>query len=347
MSAGTRYLVVKGDQGLGNRILSLLSGILLARITGRELVVDWRDPFYADGGRDAFPELLALARPVPCAPPTELPETDSVRPAVWRGRLHQSAKAIRAGVLGARAAGPRGWRPLCVELDRVDHAEQVLVFVCYFEQIDPLRRYLTGTLSPLRELSTADVLRRLWDQHLLLAPALAARVDAFRGARFGRETLGVHVRATDKRTRVAAIEAAAARLVRERPGLRIFLATDNADVLRRYRARFADVVATDKWYPPAGEIMHAHEGRPDRVQDAADALVDMHLLAACDRLIVDSRSSFGRLAALRSRAAPEHVIDLHPGRFLPPAVNRGLLRVRDAFVESPLGRAWRAAARRR
>ena len=135
--------------------------------------------------------------------------------------------------------------------------------------------------------------------------------------------------------------------MRERPGLRIFLATDNADVLRRYRARFPDVVATDKWYPPPGEIMHAHEGRPDRVQDAADALVDMHLLAACDRLIVDSRSSFGRLAALRSRAAPEHVIDLHPGRFLPPVVNRGLLRVRDAVVESSLGRAWRAAARRR
>lgn len=332
MRPDSRYLVVKGDQGLGNRILSLLSGILLARITERQLVVDWLDPFYSDGERDPFPALLTLDASLPTAALDALADEDSVRPAAWRGHLRDSAAAMRTRILGSGADGPRAWRPLSVELDRVDHPERVLVFTCYFEQIDPLRRHMTGALAPLRALSSAAILGRLWSDHLRLAPGLADRVAAFRRAHFDRPTLGVHVRATDRRTRVEAIEAAAARFVEADPQLRVFLASDNSDVVRHYRARFCDVVATEKWFPPAGERIHAHRASPDRVRDAADALVDLHLLAVCDRLIVDSQSSFGRLAVLRSRAA--QVIDLHPGRFLPAIVSRALLRVRDAVVEA-------------
>ena len=41
-----RYLLVKGIAGLGNRILSVLNGILYARLSDRLLFVDWRDPDY-------------------------------------------------------------------------------------------------------------------------------------------------------------------------------------------------------------------------------------------------------------------------------------------------------------
>jgi len=176
------------------------------------------------------------------------------------------------------------WEPYCVGLDRIDHRERVLVFTSFFEQIEPLRRHLTGALAGLRSLSTAAILRLLWVEHLALAPALQERVDGFRRAHFGGATLGVHVRDSDRRTRVAAIEATTARLVGRHPHLRIFLASDNAEVLRRYAARFGDVIATEKWYPPPGESMHEHAARPDPTAGAADALVDMHLLAACDRL---------------------------------------------------------------
>jgi hypothetical protein len=317
-----------------------LSGILLARITGRALVVDWSDPFYSRGGRDAFPELFVLETSIPTDSPAALPDTDSVHPAVWRGHLHESAATMRARVLGPRAVGPHSWRPLCTDLDRIDRPERFLVLACFSEQIDPLRKHLTGALAHLRARSTTEILKGLWTDHLSLAPRLAERVDAFRRDRFDRPTLGVHVRATDRRTRVAAIEAMATRLAGRPPHPRIFLASDNADVVRRYRARFGDVVATEKWYPPPGERMHGNVDSPDLLRVAADALVDMHLLAACDQLIIDSRSSFGRIAALRSRAEQD-VIDLHPGRFLPDVVNRALLRVRDAFVESRLGRALR------
>ena len=54
MADDAGYVLVKGDQGLGNRILCLLSATLLARLTGRQLVIDWRDPIYSADGRDAF-----------------------------------------------------------------------------------------------------------------------------------------------------------------------------------------------------------------------------------------------------------------------------------------------------
>ena len=332
MADDDSYILVKGDLGLGNRILCLLSAVLLARVTGRRLAVDWRDPLYSGDGRDAFDRLLRLDLAVPL---DSLPETESVQPACWRGRLHESAATIRRERFGRHYMDPWIWEPFCVGLDRIDHRERVLVFTSFFEQIDPLRRYLTGALAGMRSMPSATILQRLWTDHLTLAPALKASVDLFRQTRFGTETLGVHVRDSDLRTRVDAIEATTARLVGRHPQMRIFLASDNAEALRRYTARFGDVVATEKWYPPPGEAMHRHESRPDPTAGAAASLVDMYLLAECDRLIVDSRSSFGRLAALRRGTRDVRVIDLHPGRFVPLAVRRSILRLRSQ------ARRWR------
>jgi hypothetical protein len=322
VASDARYVLVKGDLGLGNRMLCLLSALLLARLTARRLLVDWRDPFYANDGADARPGLLHSDR---IAPLTELPDTDSVAPAVWRGRLHEPAVALRPHVADEPDLPPFLWQRYSVSLATLDHPQQVIVFTSFFEQIDALRPYLTGPLAALRRRSTAEILRDLWRSDLALAPALQERVDSFRQSAFTRPTVGVHVRASDLRTRAGAIEAATAAVLRRHPGTRVFLATDNQAVLRRYQARFPDVVSTDKWYPPAGEPMHIHPARPDAAAGAAAALVDLHLLAGCDRLIVDSRSSFGRLAALRSRAPARHVIDVHPGRFLPLRLRRRLL----------------------
>jgi hypothetical protein len=323
MASDDAYILVKGDLGLGNRILCLLSAVLLARVTGRRLAVDWRDPLYSADGRNAFDPLLRLDLAVPL---DSLPDTDSVRPAVWRGHLQEPASAMRKRGFGESYVDEWSWEPFCVGLDRIDHPERVLVFTSFFEQIEPLRQYLTDAFAGLRSMSAAAILQRLWADHLTLTPALKERVEVFRQVHFGAETLGVHVRDSDRRTRIAAIEATAARLIALHPQMRIFLASDSAEALRRYTARFGDVITTEKWYPPPGEAMHRYAGRPDPTAGAAAALVDMHLLAECDRLIVDSRSSFGRLAALRQSSRPGAVVDLHPGRFIPLALRRSLLR---------------------
>lgn len=329
MHAPPRYVLVKGDLGLGNRILCLLTAALLARVTGRRLLVDWRDPLYARHGANAFPELMAcdLADPLGA-----LPDTDSVAPPVWRGRLHEPAITLRQEVFGPSYAGPWVWQRFSVDLARIDRPERIVVFTAFFEQLDPLRRFLTGPDAALRRLPAAALLRRLWDEHLTLAAPLQARVDRLRRELLGGPAIGVHVRASDLRTRTTAIERAVARAVARRPELVVFLASDNSDVVAHYQRRFPHVVTTPKWYPPPGKPMHEHPDRPDGLQGARDALVDLHLLAGCEHLVVDSRSSFGRLAALRSVARRDRIVDVHPARFVPLSLRRRVLRLRSRLT---------------
>ncbi len=328
MSPEARYVLVKGDLGLGNRILCVLSAMLLARLTDRRLIVDWSDPLYARDGANAFPHLFASGLVTPLA---ELPETDSVAPPVWRHRLAKSAHDLRREHYGPTYIDPWLWERFTVDLARIDRPERVLVCTSFFERIDPLRPFLTGPHQALRRLPTDALLKRLWDDHLTLAPALQARVDDLRRT-FAGPLIGVHVRASDLRARDGAIERTVARIVAQRPELVIFLASDNRDVVERYRQRFARVVTTTKWYPPPGEPMHDHPDRPDGLQGAGDALIDLHLLAACDHLVIDSRSSFGRLAALRSAARPDRIVDLYPGRLVPLALRRHALRIRSRLT---------------
>jgi hypothetical protein len=77
------FLLVKGRASLGNRILSALTGILYARLTGRRLLVDWRDEVYSDDGTG-----LRLERPLGAVPrnsPTATFEDDEDPPldAAW------------------------------------------------------------------------------------------------------------------------------------------------------------------------------------------------------------------------------------------------------------------------
>ena len=84
--------------------------------------------------------------------------------------------------------------------------------------------------------------------------------------------------------------------------------------------------------------MHKAEDCPDRVANALAALVDIHLLAACDSLIVEEDSTFAYLARLLSEAPPSRIYNFEPGRFLPRTWRH------------KLGRAWltlRAEYRRR
>ena len=56
--ADGKYLLIKGEGGLGNRILSLLSGIEYARLSGRIPVVEWCNAEYSADGGNAFFEIF-------------------------------------------------------------------------------------------------------------------------------------------------------------------------------------------------------------------------------------------------------------------------------------------------
>ena len=321
--APERYLLVKGIAGLGNRLNCTATAILYARLTGRTLVVYWTDPYYSADGSNAFDRYF---RCTGSSTADHVPATDSINPSVWRGHLDQTAaEMLRRYAPGVRAdLQPEIWRRFSVDLRVLDHPEHVVVLWSFYDLVDELRRHFSGPFAGLRGRSTADILRRILREDLEPCPEITERVDRFRVEQFTGKVVGVHVRDTDKRSRLPAIRARLDRLLAAEPRLLVFLATDNPAVEASFKVRYPSVVATEKWMPTDGRPLHKHPDNPDPQAHGVAALVDMYLLAQCDYLIGDEKSAFEQIASLLSNAPRANVFNLQRGRTIPPRLRRRL-----------------------
>ena len=309
--AGKRFLLVKGRGGLGNRVLALLSGILYARLSGRTLVVDWSDPVYSDDGTNVFHGLF-LCRS--CDPAEEVPETVSVTPVIWRGRLELSVRELKS-MLSLRSDGVALLDITSIDLARIDYPEAIAVLWGFTANVGALRPYCRGELAPLRHASTTTILRELLRAELEPARTIRERVDRFRRQRFaGGATIGVHVRYTDRKVRLPAILRRVDRILSADAKTQIFLATDSAKVRDLFFARYPDVVTAPHAYAPASRGLHAPTGGAGRLDRGVEALVDLYLLAECDGFVGDTTSSFARVASLLSNAPASRRFDVRPPR---------------------------------
>ena len=344
---GSGYVLLKGRAGMGNRILSLLTGILYARTCGRRLVVDWSDSTYSDDGSDVFPTFFEC--PLAYAL-SELPSTQSVAPELWRGQLdaavgdlEQRALPQPRGLLSRRERSRRRLefrQASTIDVSRLDYTEQVLVLWHMTSRVELMRRAHQGRVPGFPPGSSDAIMRDLVHSELALRPALAARVEAFVREQFDRPVVGVHLRFSDRRVRMRRILRRLDAMVEGDPDLSVFLATDNVEVKRAIEKRYYTVVTAPHWYPPAGAYAHGHDLCPDRVENGIEALVDLYLLAACDRLVCDSMSSFARVAILLTRPGTP-VVDVQPRRRIRPLKHLPL-RVRMRLEELRRGAAPRA-----
>ena len=187
-----KILLVKGTAGLGNRLQCLLTGILYARLSGRRLVIDWRYRFYSSGNANSFYSFFQC----PSARPMDvIPETDSVRPAIWRGHLRDSASSMRDHY--AKSKQWRHWNKFSVDVRTLDYDEDVLVLVISYQQVERLRPHFTGSFGGLASQSDREILRALFRDELKLQQQLQQRVDQLQQDVCARPTIGVHVRYTD------------------------------------------------------------------------------------------------------------------------------------------------------
>jgi hypothetical protein len=318
------FIVVKGHAGLGNRLVCLLSALLYARLADRQLLIDWRDGMYADWGVNAFPELFRCRSAL-----TELGFSvdESVSPWMWRGQLHESATTLR----GEKWLGcPFTGYLYSVDVRRLDYGEDVLVIWSLISIIHRLRRHLVGPWRSWRRLSEAAVLRRLWDEEILVHPLIEQRASGLEQSWGEGLRIGIHVRQTDRRTRVSRLMARLDVLTGRHRNARIFLATDNPSVEEMVRARYAGVVTTSKWFPSESAPLHALRGScPDRLEMAREAVTDLRLLLGCDHLLLSSDSSFGRMATLLWRGDRRRVFDARTLAWLPDPLREQLWRTRD------------------
>lgn len=311
-----RIVLVKGRAGLGNRILSLLSAALFARLTRRRLIADWSDITYSSDGTNSIHHFFTSPL---FSPVDEIPSTDSVSPSLWRGRLHDSILTVSSELLPRTFRDPVSWRVTSADLSRLDHPEQVLVMWSFFSLIREIRRHFHGEFSEFRVMDDEAILSRLLSECLHLHPSIAGRVADIRSSWPSRPVVGVHVRLTDKQVSLGAVHSRLRRLLDSNPGLSVFLCTDNREVQEAFRLTYPDLLTTPKWFPvQARARMHESPECPDKRANGVEALIDLYLLASCDHLIVDKSSSFAHVAVLLSGLAPDRIHDLQRWRLLTP-----------------------------
>ena len=299
-----KLLLVKGIEGLGNRMLCALTGILYARLTGRKLLVDWGDFFYSSDGSNAFPGFFQCSS---CALAGDIPQTDSVRPAIWRGHLDESGWSMRERY--------GNYHALSVNVARLDYEEDVVVLCTFGDAVEALRNHFSRVLKVFAGESRGAILRRLLHENLQLHPRIRERVDQFKRERFTQATVGVHVRYTDLRSNLWTILKTLNALLKRVPDLQIFLATDSLLVRAVFEENYPAVVTTPHWYAPApGVAIHYNEHRPDAMESGVEALVDLYLLAECDYLIIDTHSTFAYVAKLLAKAPDSSILDVWDGK---------------------------------
>lgn len=311
-SGGERIVLVKAPEGIGDRLITLLVGILHARASGRALAVDWSDGMLGERGINAFGALFRIEN-VRLA---DLPARDEpdVRPESWRGRLDQPFGEVwredLGGIWNRKAAIAR----FSADLGRIDHPERVVV-LWDFDQLAAVRSLLPETS---RRLDDDALLARTWREHVRGSEAVEREVRAWMGGSHPTR-IGVHVRATheaDRQQGAIAGEryfAVVDDLLRSTGAAEIVLATDNRAVEESFRARYDTRLRTrPKWFPPAWEPIHLSGQDPDPAASARAAVTELLAVARCDWLVTRRDSAFSHVARLASGLRPERLISLSP-----------------------------------
>ena len=318
IQSAAKYLIVKGIAGLGNRMLAAITGVLFARLMNRRLIIDWSDFTYSNDETNVFPLLFTCPD---AEPPLEIPDTDSISPPLWRGRLHKSASVVISEVDPSAYAGRRGYRLFSYDLDKLDHPEELLVMWSYTQLIRRARKHFRGHFAAWAKMSDEAILSEILRTTLIPRPEIRARIKKWQAENFGSgPVIGVHIRFMDSkipwlpfikfRTSIDSFFAAIDKIRAHAPDAVIFLATDNREAQNLVEKRYPKVIATEKWFPTTGFEMHQNPECSDRMNNAVEALIDMYLLAECDYLVFPSSSTFSYISSLISKIPRARIVDV-------------------------------------
>jgi hypothetical protein len=272
---GARTYTLIPQGGLGNRMRALDSALALAADTGRKLVVVW----HLDAGLNCrFEELFEVPAGV--------------------ARIVTTRRHGRLGKLRNTLAR----RLNRLRYDQCLYEPALFGYLEEHADLKTLDRYDTVCIASCSRFYGSTPLFR--DIHPTADNQ--ARIDHLT-QQFGPRTIGIHIRRGDHRHAIAnspteLFVTAMQQALAENDNTGFFLATDCPDTERELRERF-----------PGRIVTHAKRSL-DRADATAiqDALVDLYGLAACERVVGSSLSSFTEVAA-QIRGIPLQVIESGAG----------------------------------
>ena len=127
----SKYLVLKGKYGFGNRLQALCQALVYCQLTGRQIVVDWRDARYSDSGSNIFPLLFeSLGRDTSFLDRVG----NSVFPTIWKGMLDKEIDWMKTQFRSNSTARERAHQVMqkfSISPLRLNSNEQVVVMFDY------------------------------------------------------------------------------------------------------------------------------------------------------------------------------------------------------------------------
>jgi len=299
-------LVIKAKGGLGNRMLSAITGLVLADLGGRKPYIDWRDGMYLAPGENLYPELFDAAWMDDLA---ALDHESDVAPAIWAGRLTEHPVDVIRREFPNQHQNPLLYRKLSIPFSGKGSAAKIGVFWSYL----PKLRRLAGRMARdprFAGRSHDAVTQDYLDRYFRPVPQVTARVDAVFDT-LKKPVIGVHIRFTDRKVPLDRIVRELTRLSQSMPEATIFLATDSDIAQTAILSRFDNVVTLEKVLSKDGAALHfSTDSFNDPVQEARNALADMIALARCDWLLHSRHSTFSVTAALLGHISETHQVDI-------------------------------------
>lgn len=299
-------LVIKAKGGLGNRMLSAITGLALADLTGRTPYIDWRDGMYLAPGENLYPALFDASWMGEVA---QLDHETDVAPSLWSGRLAEHPVDVIRRDFPKQHQDPLLYRRLSIPFSGKAPTAKVGVFWSYL----PKLRRLAGRLArdPRFAGRSLDTITQGYlDRYFRPVQQVTQRIDAVFD-KLEKPVIGVHIRFTDRKVPLDRIMRELDRLARAMPEATIFLATDSEEAQTAILSRFPNVVTIEKALSKSDVALHfSSESFVDPVEEARNALADMMALARCDWLLHSRHSTFSVTAALIGHIPASRQVDI-------------------------------------
>jgi protein O-GlcNAc transferase len=289
---GCRYLLIKAwGYGFWSDVSHVLGGLLLADVTGRIPVVHWgRNSLFGDGtDRDAFRDHFEPIGSQTIESLLAVKGADFF-PAKW------SAAKLRLEDL-SKWSGPDS----VVGAIRFLARPETIAVADFYLSIAHLLPWLPET-HRLSGKAIEEAYRDLAGRYLKPRPEIAAQAETFfREHLDGAPSVAVHYRGTDKHGELDNLDEVNRGYFDVLDGLpsemRVFLLTEDAAAVERFRARYGNRIVTTDAQRTSGDTGVHYLPSSDRKSLGIEVMVDTYVALRCDRFIGNGASNVSAFVA--------------------------------------------------
>ena len=323
-----KYLVLKGCAGLGNRLISLMRAIKYSNSTNRTLYVDWDDGMFGDKGENAFFSLFELSNVsytknkqeilnlydsgctcYPAALRRDEIDKDAVQ--MFKVITPIISRFIPYKYLGSWLF--RGKMTYVMGLQSLQRTSNGVN--SYLDVIKNINRDDNMPMGGVLRKNKKDDIVLFYDARPIVSirninhyinprQEIMMLINEYSERYNIKESIGVHVRYTDKKPLffLSRLYKMMDKLLEENPSQRIFLCTDNQEIVDVFKEKYGgNVFQIDKYLPDSsGKGIHNYAREkldPEtKKRMATECIMDMWLLSRCKVLYWQGNSSFSYIS---------------------------------------------------